>query len=317
VRRTRRRRYATHTGHPNPEVACPAIRILQTPEELRLALVRAARFDEHTSDVLRTRSERYRALQWDASSAVIPAHVPDALGPDDHAPGIATTARIAPKATDSSSQDAGAGQSQVAIQLYADLWCPFAHVSLRTVRSLRDKLSLNVPILVRAWPLELVNGVPLDPAVTASHVAELRRDIAPELFGGFRPEVLPRSTMKALALVEAVNDVDPWFGERISLDLRDILFEQGQRLDVDMLRLLAAEAGLDPSVLDDRARVDARLAEGRRLGVQGSPHVFVNGSGFFCPLLDIEKDPSGGLHIHERLERLEQLLLHAVPSSEG
>jgi predicted DsbA family dithiol-disulfide isomerase len=200
-------------------------------------------------------------------------------------------------------------RQRVAVEVYADIWCPFAHYSLVTLRHLRDQVLPGVPIVVRAWPLELVNGAPLDPTVTATHVAELRRDVAPGLFLGFRAGAMPASTLRALALVEAANDIDPWLGERISFDLRDVLFEQGRYLDDGLLSVLAEESGLDPTLLDDVARVEARLAEGRRRGVEGSPHVFVGESGLFCPLIDIDKDESGGLHLHERTERLRSLLL--------
>jgi predicted DsbA family dithiol-disulfide isomerase len=194
------------------------------------------------------------------------------------------------------------------IEIFADVSCPFAHVSLHTVKGVRDHLAPRVPIVVRAWPLELVNGAPLDPAGVVTHVAELQRDVAPGLFGGFDPGALPSSTLGALALVEAANEVDPWLGERLSTTLRDALFERGRAIDHRMLAGLADDSGLDESVIADTARVEARYAEGRRRGVKGSPHFFIGDAAFFCPLLDIERDDTGGLHLHERQERFEALL---------
>jgi predicted DsbA family dithiol-disulfide isomerase len=222
-----------------------------------------------------------------------------------------------PTASEGESRTNVSGQSdetpgRKTVEVYADIWCPFAHLSLQTVRKLRDRYSPEVPVVVRAWPLELVNGKPLDPDVTATHVAELRRDVAPTLFAGFRPESMPGSTLNALALVEAANDLDPWVGERLSFDLRDILFEQGQRIDEAVLIMLAVETGLNPSVLGDLGRVEARLDEGRRRGVRGSPHLFVGRAGLFCPLLDIEKDALGGLHMRQQLERLESFLFQGI-----
>ena len=157
------------------------------------------------------------------------------------------------------------------IEIFADVWCPFAHFSLRAVRALRDSISPASPILVRAWPLELVNGKPLDPVVTAGHVGELRRDGAPELFTGFDPDA--------------------------------------------MLTPLARRSGFDVTVIGDRARVEARLEEGRTRGVQGSPHIFIGDSGMFCPLLDIERDRLGGVHMRERFERFEAFVQeHLAPS---
>jgi len=203
----------------------------------------------------------------------------------------------------------------VEIEIFADVWCPFAHFSLRAVRALRDSISPASPILVRAWPLELVNGKPLDPVVTAGHVGELRRDVAPELFTGFDPDAMPTTTLGALALVETANDADPWLGERISVRLRDALFEEGRRIDDAMLTPLARRSGFDVTVIGDRARVEARLEEGRTRGVQGSPHIFIGDSGMFCPLLDIERDRLGGVHMRERFERFEAFVQeHLAPS---
>jgi predicted DsbA family dithiol-disulfide isomerase len=202
------------------------------------------------------------------------------------------------------------------IEVYADIWCPFSHVSLRAVRGLRDRMSPETPLVVRAWPLELVNGTPLSPETTAVHVAELR-DVVPELFSRFDPGSMPTSTLGALALVEAVNDVDPWWGERVSVLLRDTLFEQGRPIDDTLLRQLALENGVDESVVGEIGRVEARWAEGRARGVKGSPHIFVGDADMFCPLLDIERDTFGALQMRERLERLRSLLLEGLGAEAG
>ena len=202
----------------------------------------------------------------------------------------------------------------VEIEIFADVWCPFAHFSLRTVRAFRDRLSPESTILVRAWPLELVNGKPLDPVVTAAHVAELRRDVAPELFTGFDPDAMPTTTIGALALVEAANDADAELGERLSVELRDALFEEGRRIDDDMLARLARRSGLDVSAIGDRGRVESRLEEGRTRGVRGSPHIFIDESGVFCPLLDIERSQLGDVHMKERFERFEAFVRERLVS---
>ena len=45
------------------------------------------------------------------------------------------------------------------------------------------------------------------------------------------------------------------------------------------------------------ADVRADYAEGRARGVIGSPHFFVDGEGFFCPTLAIERDDEHHLSI--------------------
>ena len=54
------------------------------------------------------------------------------------------------------------------IEVFADIACPFTHVGLRRFVQRREELGRpDVTLLVRAWPLEVVNGQPLDPAATA------------------------------------------------------------------------------------------------------------------------------------------------------
>lgn len=58
-------------------------------------------------------------------------------------------------------------------------------------------------VRVCSWPLELVNGTPLDPGEVAGHVRDLRAQVAPDLFARFDPATLPRTTLPALALAAA------------------------------------------------------------------------------------------------------------------
>jgi predicted DsbA family dithiol-disulfide isomerase len=184
------------------------------------------------------------------------------------------------------------------IEVFADIACPFTHVGLRRFVQRREELGRpDVTLLVRAWPLEVVNGQPLDPAATADKVAALRDQVAPDLFTGFDPEAFPSTTLPALALAHAAYAVDARTGERVSLALRDLLFERGADVtDPAVLQALADEHGVtfDP---EDRSAVLADHAEGADRGVVGSPHFFTEGGGFFCPSLDIGHDADGQLEI--------------------
>jgi predicted DsbA family dithiol-disulfide isomerase len=196
------------------------------------------------------------------------------------------------------------------IEVYADIWCPFAHVGLRAVVARRALAGReDVAIRVRAWPLELVNAAPLDPAVTEAHVEELRTQVAPDLFGHFDVTTFPTSTLEALALVHRAYRVDLSTGERMSLALRDALFEEGR--DIGAPATVAQLAGaLSVGLPDDRDRdgVLAEWDEGGRRGVRGSPHFFCGGRDLFCPALDIERDPSGELSVTRNTERLATFL---------
>ena len=147
----------------------------------------------------------------------------------------------------------------------------------------------DVAIRVRAWPLELVNEERVPRDLLVEEIAQLRHTVAPDLFTAFNPERFPMSSLPALALVAAAYRMDSKHGERVSLALRDALFEEGRDLTdpAELLRLGQL------STLDDiragEADVQADYAEGRARGVIGSPHFFVDGEGFFCPSLAIER----------------------------
>lgn len=178
------------------------------------------------------------------------------------------------------------------IEVFADVRCPFTHLGLRRFVDRRQVLRRpDVRLRVRAWPLELVNGEPLDPDLIEEEVAELRRQVAPELFGGFSREIFPATSLPALRLAAAAYEHGVEAGEQVSLALRGALFEEG--LDIADPTVLADIAGAVGIAIDDSRGAEAPIAdwrEGRRRGVVGSPHFFVSGEGFFCPSLDITRD---------------------------
>ena len=129
----------------------------------------------------------------------------------------------------------------IEIEVFADIWCPFAHVGLRCARDQRDATGrVDVVIRVRPWPLELVNSAPMDPAKTASHIEHLRHQINDNQFVGFDATNFPSSTLEALALIEHAYATDARTGEAATFVVRDALFEKG--LDIS-----------DPAVLESIA----------------------------------------------------------------
>lgn len=185
------------------------------------------------------------------------------------------------------------------IEVFADVICPFAHVSLRRIVTRRETVDRpDVPIVVRAWPLEIVNGEPFDAHKIAEEIDVLRDSVAPDLFTHFDPASYPASSVPALALTAAAYAVDVGTGERIALALRDLLFERGADIgDAEVLGVLADRHGVDRACLSDEGAVRAELEEGRRRGVVGSPHYFVEGRDVFCPSLDVSK-PEGSMQVH-------------------
>jgi predicted DsbA family dithiol-disulfide isomerase len=195
------------------------------------------------------------------------------------------------------------------VEVFADVTCPFAHVGLRRFVARRAEFGAARPILrVRAWPLELVNGEPLDRDLVTRHVDELRAQVAPDLFRGFDAGVLPLSSMPAFELVAAAYEVSDPAGEHISLKVRDALFEQGLDIgDPDVLRELAANERITVRHDDAEPIVMHDYEEGRRREVRGSPEFFLDGAGWYCPSLHIEQD-GDTLRIEPDLEAVEAFL---------
>ncbi len=196
------------------------------------------------------------------------------------------------------------------IEVYADIWCPFAHVGLKAAAAERRRLGRQrVPLVVRAWPLELVNGHPLDAATTLEHIRDLREQVAPELFAGFKQETFPTTSIPALILAAAAYQMDVAIGESVSLALRDALFERG--LDISSPAVLAEIAlthGLKTVDKIDSGAVISDWRTGQQRGVKGSPHFFCGANEAFCPALDIERDGAGHLVLNRRSEQLTSFL---------
>ena len=185
------------------------------------------------------------------------------------------------------------------VEVFAEVGCPFAYVGLTRFVQRRHELGLDAPVLhVRAWPLEVVNGTPLDPPFIADEVDELRRQVAPDLFTGFATEAFPATSLPAMRLTAAAYQADLPTGERVAMAVRQAVFEQGRDVtDAAVLADVAGTAGAaGVDVPGDDAAVLADLDRGRARGVVGSPHFFLPDGDVFCPALDISR-PDGHLRI--------------------
>lgn len=195
------------------------------------------------------------------------------------------------------------------LEVFADVCCPFTHAGVRRFLAARDERDAAVALVFRAWPLEWVNGRPLDPDDVAEEVEALRAGVAPDLFAGFRPEVFPASSLPALGLAAAAHERSRDLGTRVSLALRDAVFEEGRDVaDPAELEAIARRFGLTVPDEVPHPGVRADFDEGRRRGVIGSPHFFVDGRGFFCPSLRVGRDPAGHLRVEADPQALAEVL---------
>ncbi len=197
------------------------------------------------------------------------------------------------------------------IEVFADVCCPFTHVGLRRLVERRDAIGSASVLVVKAWPLELVNDEPISAALVAEEVDELRATVAAELFEGFDPSRFPSTSIPAMAVAAAAYRLDVQVGEHVSLALRDALFERGLDIsDPVVLRDIATTNGVEVQ-RGDRTTVMEQWQEGRLAGVVGSPHFFANGEAVFCPSLQITR-VDGRLLIERDPAALERFLATAL-----
>lgn len=182
------------------------------------------------------------------------------------------------------------------IEVFADISCPFTHVGLKVIAAEIQASDMAVDLRARAWPLEWVNGSPLDSAGVAAKVAALESQLDIDVFDGFHPDDWPDTTIPALNLADAAYQRDASTGFAVSVRLRNVLFQEGRNIpDVDVLADVAEEFTLAEPSLEPSRGVEADYAEGQRRGVRGSPDFWVQGQEFFCPSLDIGHDADGSL----------------------
>ena len=192
------------------------------------------------------------------------------------------------------------------LEIFADITCPFTHVGLKKVLEQLDEASSTIEVIVRAWPLEWVNGSGLEAGAVAEKVAVLRHDLGVADFDGFRADTWPDTTIPALNLAGAAYEQDLATGLRVSLALRAALFEEGHDIsDPDVLEMVAASCGLTEWSTRSTTisptngatpEVEADYAEGLRRGVRGSPDFWVGGEEFFCPSLSLSRTEAGALN---------------------
>jgi predicted DsbA family dithiol-disulfide isomerase len=180
------------------------------------------------------------------------------------------------------------------IEVFADVVCPFTHVGLRRLVDARAQRSVDAPLVVRSWPLELVNGAPLAATKVAEEIDAIRAQVAPELFSGFDVDAFPATSIPALALTVAAYRHGVATGEAVALAVRWALFEEGRDLaDPEVLAAIAERHGVGAVADADVEAVRVDWEEGRERGVVGSPHFIVGADGFFCPGLDISHSAAG------------------------
>lgn len=182
------------------------------------------------------------------------------------------------------------------VEVFADITCPFTHVGLRILTEHLADAGRSVPVHVRAWPLEWVNGAPLEPAAVAAKIDVLRDQLGQDYFSGWRADRWPKTTIPALNLAAGAYRRSASFGLRFSLAVRAMLFEDGLDIsDPQVLSMIAGFHHLPTPFSTPALGVADDYAEGQRRNVTGSPHFWIGSDNYFCPALDIGHDTTGAL----------------------
>ena len=194
------------------------------------------------------------------------------------------------------------------LEVFADVSCPFAYVQLHQLAARRTLLGKDVHVVIRAWPLELVNDGPTDAGKIADEVAALRAQVDSSLFAGFDPQRLPSTTLPALDLAALAYRHSDEVGEQVSLALRRVLFLDGRDVsDAAVLGDIATEFGLGSPGPSPRDEVLQDWMDGQTRGVEGSPHFFCADRNVFSPGLAISNS-NGQIGVTPTVDALDDFL---------
>lgn len=216
------------------------------------------------------------------------------------------------------------------IVIFGDIACPWAHLAVHRLYSVRERLALEDRVLFdhRSFPLELINRRPTPKLALDAEVAVLgahEPDAGWQVWQGALYKY-PATTLPALEAVEAAKEQGlraseqldralrlAFFAESKTICMRHVIEEVASRCDeVDAGKLLEAL---------DQGRARAAIMEQARVSgsdeIQGSPHLFLpDGSNMHNPGIEMhwEGEHGKGFPVvdEDRPEVYEQLLQTAA-----
>lgn len=164
------------------------------------------------------------------------------------------------------------------IVVFSDIACPWATIAVERFHAARQRTGLDVTLVHRAFPLELLNEEPTPKETLEAELPVVRR-LAPDVF---RPWSAPDHEwpVTTLPALEAAREGGPaldralrlaFFHDSRCISLRPVLLEVATKtegVDVDAVAAALDDGRHRSSIMRDFdvAATDA---------VQGSPHVFL------------------------------------------
>lgn len=172
--------------------------------------------------------------------------------------------------------------NETVVEVWSDLHCPWATVTVHRLRRARDELGLDVVFDQRPWPLEWVNGrgTPRHIVEPESHVLAAHE---PEVFNRYRDRSWPSTFLPAFELVAAARRVGGLrLAEETDYAIRRAFFTDSTDVSVRAgLRHALAAAGLPVDEVlrvwasePVRADVRADYLRSEELPIEGSPQIF-------------------------------------------
>jgi predicted DsbA family dithiol-disulfide isomerase len=172
------------------------------------------------------------------------------------------------------------------VDIWSDIHCPWAFVTVHRLRAARDKHQLDVTFQPRAWPLEWVNKRGTPRGIVTTETAALASH-EPELFNAYVDDSWPSTFLPAFELVaatrrlcgaRAAEDVDYALRMAFFRDSVDVSIEAGLRAALALAPALNAD--IDPDQVmhtwmrtNPRADVDDDFQISKTVAIQGSPQI--------------------------------------------
>jgi len=172
--------------------------------------------------------------------------------------------------------------------LYGDIACPWSHICLHGLRRARHRLGLEeqVDLDLRGFPLELFNDRPTPKRTLDAEIPVVGRlDPSAGWQMWQRPEYeYPVTTLPALEAVQAAKEQSLRASEDLGRALRYAFFAESRTVSILPVILDVAKQcwtvdarSLAEALADGRARaaVSEQCETAERIGVKGSPHVYL------------------------------------------